>query len=298
MIVEENKYKRIQKTENFGIYLGLDNKGRTSMFVKLSKKPKFINSSKYLIYDYNKRQDGLWALTVSIAEQRYLGVFNKLVFDLVDTVRDTSISVVAERMFMRRFVEWKTLFEQSITSSLDFSKLVGLAGELYFISEFMVEKYGIIDSLNSWCGPLGADKDFNINNTWFEVKTKSLNKDTIHLNSKSQLVSNSIGYLTVVSYEKSSLANSKSTNLFDLYQNISSLIQTPSLQAEFDRKLANLNFVPDEKYKEINLEFHEIVFYEVNGSFPQISNVEFGKAIMNIEYDLFLPEIKQFKVEV
>jgi hypothetical protein len=298
MIAEENKYKRIPKTENFGIYLGLDNKGRTSMFVKLSKKPMFNSSSKYLIYDYNKRQDGLWALTVSIAEQKYLGVFNKLVFDLVDTVREVHSSLVAERMFIQRFNEWKTLFEHDVTSTLDFRKIVGLAGELYFISEFMVEKYGIIDSLNSWSGPIGAEKDFNINNTWFEVKTKSLKKDTIHLNSNSQLVSNKTGYLTVVSYEKSSSANANSTNLFELYQKISSLITTQSLQAEFDRKLANLNFVPDEKYKELNLEFHEIVFYEVNERFPEISNAEIDEAITNIEYDLYLPRINQFKVEV
>ncbi|URN92705.1 MAG: PD-(D/E)XK motif protein [Candidatus Pristimantibacillus lignocellulolyticus] len=298
MNVEENKYKRIPKTENFGIYLGLDNEGRTSIFVKLSKKPNFNISSKYLIYYYNKRQDGLWALTVSIAEQRYLGVFNKLVFDLVDTVSNSNITIVAERMFIQRFVEWQTLFEQGITSSLDFSKLVGLAGELYFISTFMINKYGVNDSINSWCGPLGANKDFNVHNTWFEVKTKSLHKDTIHINNMSQLVSNSTGYLTVVSYEKSSLANSKSTNILELYQKISSLIATKSLQAEFDRKLANLDFVPDEKYKEINLEFHEIVFYEVNGTFPQITNIEFGEVITNIEYDLFLPGLIQYKGDV
>jgi hypothetical protein len=298
MIAEENKYKRIPKTENFGIYLGSDNKGRTSMFVKLTKKPKFNSSSKYLIYDYNKRQDGLWALTVSIVEQKYLGVFIKLVYDLVDTVRGEHSSLVAERLFIQRFNEWKTMFEHGVTSILDYRKIVGLAGELYFISEFLVEKYGIIDSLNSWSGPNGAEKDFNINNIWFEVKTKSLNKDTIHLNSKSQLVSNRTGYLTVVTYEKSSTANVNSTNLFELYQKISSLITTQSLQAEFDRKLANLNFVPDEKYKEINLEFHEIVFYEVNERFPEISNVEIDEAITNIEYDLYLPRINQFKVEV
>ena len=70
------------------------------------------------------------------------------------------------------------------------------------------------------------------------------------------------------------------------------------MQLEFDRKLANLNFIPNEKYKEINLLFHQIEFYEVNEKFPQISNVEFDKIITNIEYDLFLPELKQYKVEV
>lgn len=298
MKIEENRYKRIPNTHSFGVYIGLDNIGRTSMFVKLSKKPTFTTSSKYLIFEYNKRHDGLWALTVAIAEQKYIGVFKKLVADLVDTVSGLDNSLVAERMFIQRFVEWKTLFEKEVTSMLDYNKIVGLVGELYFLNEFMVEKYGIVDSLNAWSGPLGADKDFNINDTWYEVKTKFFKKDTIHLNNQTQLISNNIGYLTIISYEKSSSANSNSTNLFDIYHKISSLIETQSLQLEFDRKLSNLNFIPDEKYKEINLLFHQIEFYEVNERFPRISNFGYEKVITNIEYDLFLPELKQYKVEV
>lgn len=187
MKIEENKYKRLPNTHSFGLYTGFDNIGRTSLFVKLSKKPSFTTSSKYLIFEYNKRHDGLWALTVSIAEQQYVDVFNKLVADLVNTVCGINNSLVAERMFIQRFIAWKTLFEKEVTSMLDFSKIVGLAGELYFLSEFMFAKYGIVNSLNAWSGPLGADKDFSINDTWFEVKTKSLKKDTIHLNSNSDL---------------------------------------------------------------------------------------------------------------
>lgn len=298
MKIEENKYKRIPNTPNFGLYIGVDNLGRTSMFVKLSKKPTFPTSSKYLIFEYNKRHDEFWALTVAIAEQQYIGVFNKLISDLVDTVSEVDNKLVAERMFIQRFIEWKTLFEKEVTSMLDFYKIVGLAGELYFFSEYMIGKYGIEASLNAWSGPLGADKDFNINNRWYEVKTKSLKKDTIHLNSHTQLISIDIGYLTVVSYEKSSIANSNSTNLFDLYHKISNLIESQILQLDFDRKLANVNFIPDEKYKEINLLFHKIDFYEVNEKFPQISNIEFDKVITNIEFNLFLPGLKQYKVEV
>lgn len=298
IVLEENQYKRIPKTDKFGIYLGSDDLGRTSMFVKLSKKPVLDNSGKYLIYEYNKREDGLWALTVSIAEQRYIGVFNKLVFDLVDTILESNTSTVAERLFIKRFIEWKTLFEDLVTSTLDFNKIVGLAGELHFLSEFMFKHYGVNNSLNSWCGPYGADKDFSINNTWFEVKTKSMNKDTIHLNSKSQLVSEDIGYLTVIPYEKTSLVNSKSTNLFKLYKKITASIHSQQIQADFDKKLVDLGFIPDEKYEKINFEFHRFVFYEINEEFPQIFSTEFDKAIINVTYDLFLPEVKQFRVEL
>lgn len=298
MPIEENKYKRIPNTKAFGIYTGVDNEGRTSLFVKLSKKPNFPTSSKYLIFEYNKRQDGLWAFIVSIAESKYNGVFNKLVLDLVETITEIDNRLTAERMFIKRFLEWKTLFEKEVNEILEFNEIVGLVGELYFLTEFMFGKYGVVNSLHSWSGPIGADKDFVINKTWYEVKTKSSKKDTIHLNNDKQLMANNMGYLTIIPFDKSSLTDSNSVNLFDLYHKISDLIDTAKLQEEFDRKLAMINFIPNEKYKSINFVFYPIEFYRVNENFPKISNLVSDKVIKNIEYDLVITELKAYKVEV
>lgn len=298
MISEENSYTRINGTDNFGIYLGLDNDGRTSMFVKLSRKPVINFKNTHLIYDYNKRNDGLWALTVSINEHKYTGVFHKLVYDLVDMVRDSNNHIIAERLFLRRFIEWKTLFEESINLEMNFNEVVGLAGELYFLKEFMFERYGVKNSLLAWCGPNGSDKDFILNKVWFEIKTKSFNKKVIHLSNENQLQSKDIGYLTIISYEKSSLTNLESTNLIKLYESICDLISSQSLRIEFDKKLISLNFLPDSKYQDINLEFKEIEFYEINEVFPKVDTGVLHEAITNIKYDLFLPAIKNFRVEL
>lgn len=297
MNFEGNKYKRIPKTHVFGIYKGIDNESRISLFVKLAKKPKYNTSNKYLIFECNKRTDGLWAFIISISEPKYNGVFNKLVLDLVDTVVGIDNALSAERAFMRRFTEWKTLFEKEVTGMLGFSEIIGLAGELHFLKQFMFDKYGVTDSLHAWSGPIGADKDFIINDTWYEIKTKSFKKDIVHLNSHTQLVSKNIGYLTVVPFEKSSQADPNSVNLFDLYTSISESIENQDLQADFDLKLARLNFVPDERYRQVSIIFHEIEFYTVDKTFPQISNLNFKDIILNIEYNLFLPGLKQYRVE-
>jgi len=298
MISEENSYTRINGTDIFGIYLGFDNEGRTSMFVKLSRKPTINLKNTHLIHEYNKRNDGLWALTVSINEDKYKGVFHKLVYDLVDIVRDSNSPTIAERLFLRRFIEWKTLFEEYVNSELNFNEIVGLAGELYFLKEFMFERYGVNDSLLAWCGPNGSDKDFILNKIWFEIKTKSFNKKIIHLSNENQLQSQYIGYLTIISYEKSSLIDFKSTNLIKLYKAICNLIPNQGLRIEFDKKLTNLNFVPDAKYQDINLEFKDIEFYEINEVFPKVNTDNLHEAITNIKYDLFLPAIKKFRVEL
>lgn len=297
MNIEENKYSRIPGTNYFGIYIGFDNDGRTSMFVKLKRKPNFLKINQYLIYDYNRRTDGLWAMTVSIADEKYAGVFHKLVIDLVEMTKDESASL-AERVFIARFNEWKTMFEKKLIQDLDFYKIVGLAGELYFLNEYMIKKYGISQSIASWIGPSGAEKDFMTNDSWYEVKTKSRSKDIIHISNHGQLSSENMGYLTIISYEKSSSVDEKSTNLIQLYQKIKKIISNDYLQIEFDKKLASIGFVPDEKYETHNFIFHKIDFYKVDGSFPSVLSKDETKAITNIKYDIYVPGISQFRIEV
>lgn len=295
MSSQGNKYKRIPDTNALGIYLGTDDKNRQSMFVKLTKKPRLPYNSEYLIFDCNVRSDGLWALTVSVTEPDYEGVFNKLVYDLADTVKSNFNPIIAERVFIQRFDEWKNLFNIKIEKILGYSQIIGLAGELYFMYEYLFDKYGVSESIQSWGGPIGADKDFQIGKVWYEVKSKSLNKATIHLNSHTQLFSKNFGYLVVNSYEKSSLSNNSSLNLLDLYNLISDKIKSISLQKEFDIKLANMNFVPHEEYKNTNIIFHNIDFYRVDNTFPQISVSEGSNAITRIEYDLYLPAIESYR---
>lgn len=297
MSIQENRYKRLPNTNQFGIYYGIDDEGRKSLFVKLRRKPNLSHPGKYLIFASNRRTDDLWAFTVSIDDSKYEGVFKKLIYDLVDTVQSTSNSIVAERLFLQRFDEWKSLFNQRIEKKLDFAKTVGLAGELYFIQKFLIQKFGIISSIKGWSGPIGADKDFQIGQEWFEVKTKSLNKLTVHINSHTQLISQRNGFLVVIPYEKSSISNIHSMNLLDLYKNISDQIVDVDLQKEFDTKLANMDFVPHEEYREINLEFHNIEFYEVDKEFPKVSVSGNSNAIVGVEYDIFLPELQKFKIE-
>ncbi|TCI53776.1 PD-(D/E)XK motif protein [Exiguobacterium sp. SH1S21] len=297
MTIEENQYKRITGTDNFGIYIGTDNNGRTSMFVKLKNKPKYRNGNKYLIYDFNKRSDNLWAMTVSISDQRFSGVFDKLVNDLVEITQNKSI-LLAERIFINRFNEWKTMFDKKVSLDLDYSQMVGLAGELYFLYEYMFKKYGIHESITSWTGPNGAEKDFITNDTWYEIKTKRLNKDTVHVNNQMQLSSESIGYLAIVSYESSSQLNKRATNLLQLYEKINALLETKETQIEFENKLLHLGFIPNENYKEFNFLFHDIDFYMVDSSFPKIHKDDSAHAITNVKYDIYLPGIMQYRIEV
>lgn len=295
--MSNNKYTRIPDTETLGIYLGEDDRGRSSMFIKLSKKPSFTLQNKHLHYECNKRSDNLWALTVSIIDEAYISVFYKLVFDLVDTLKEATSTVIAERLFIKRFTEWQKLFEQSYLKKLNQKEIIGLIGELFFLDKYIIPRYGELKGINSWCGPLGTNKDFIIDNLWFEVKTKSVNNNTIHISNESQLKSKDKGYLCIVEFEYSSPVNILAFNLISLYHKILNSIDSKNLKIKFQKKLSLLNFSLNKEYEEINLEFTNTIFYIVDKNFPKIANEPFEKVFINLKYEIFLPGINEFKVE-
>ena len=93
---------------------------------------------------------------------------------------------------------------KKVSCSLSNEKEQGLFGELYFLDKYMIPKYGVDNSINAWTGPLGYNKDFSINNTWYEIKTIGVNSTCINISSLSQLSSDIPGILTILGLKKMS----------------------------------------------------------------------------------------------
>lgn len=293
----ENKFKRMKNTDILGVYYGMDSMRRPSVLIKLQKKPIIEDEIKFMDTNIAQRRDGKWALIISLTNQDLFGVFQKFIDDLVETISGENVLLAAERRLVQRYYEWRILFEQQSQKHLDFTEIQGLFGELFFIKNFLFDKYGVSKTISAWVGPMGADKDFMFHNIWYEVKTKALNKDTIHVNSKTQLTSAEEGCLVIISCEKSSPEPLRSFNLMELYFDIINIIPDDKSKADFQKKLALIDFVPNDFYTGQNFLFHEITYYKVSNSFPSIPINIIDKAITNIEYDLYIPNLKNCRLE-
>lgn len=97
------------------------------------------------------------------------------------------------------------MFQNISTKELSEEKEQGIYGELYFLYKYMIPKYGVEKSILSWAGPHKFNKDFSIDETWYEIKTSSVNANTIEIRSINQLDSDVDGFLTVVKVEKMSM---------------------------------------------------------------------------------------------
>lgn len=297
--LNSNGFIRSMESEIIDVYSGFDDLKRPAILVKLKNKPRIEIKTQVLETNINRRKDSMWALLISLTNNKLIGVFEKLSKDLINSISDEKNQVIAERKLIQRYNEWQCLFEEEANKKLDFNQLQGLFGELYFINNVLIPKQGVTKAISSWIGPIGGNKDFQLENIWFEIKTKSINKDTIHISNKNQLISEQLGYLVVVDCEKTSPDISNSINLITLYEEMCNQMDNEQMLTEFMRKLANLNFIPGEYYKQFNFLVKEITFYEVNDKFPLISLSSLENAICNLRYDLFLPAlIKHIRGEI
>lgn len=292
----DNSYRRIGGIGKFSIHKGV-NQNKHSILVRMIKQPNLGKTTKLLTTYVGSRQDGLWALTINLEESKLIGVFLKFINDLVESVEDEENELVAQRKFTIRFLEWQQLFEEASVNQLEYSRIIGLIGELSYLRDNVIPRLGVIKGLESWVGPIGADKDFIFENTWSEVKTKSVNKDTIHLNSKTQLFSENIGELIVVNYQKSNILSDSSTNLNKISAELLELFDSPDLIEKFQFKLANINYVTSDYYDKFNIQILSKERYVVSNEFPSIDTNEIHSAITNIQYDIFLPSISNLKIK-
>lgn len=291
LTLNSNGFIRNAESEIIDVYSGLDDFKRPAILVKLKKKPRVEIKTQVLETNINQRKDNMWALLISLTNNKLIGVFEKLSKDLISSISDEKNQIIAERKLIQRYNEWQCLFEEEANKKLDFNSVQGLLGELYFINNILIPKQGAKKAISSWIGPNGGNKDFQLESTWFEIKTKSANKDIIHISNKNQLFSEQVGYLTIIDCEKTSSEACNSINLTVLYEDICNQIKDESILIDFIGKLANLNFIPSEYYKQFNFAVQGIKFYEVNDNFPQIILPTLENAICNLRYDLFLPAL-------
>lgn len=292
----ENKYKREVDSDVLGVYSGTDELGRNSLFVKLKNKPSFSFESNLLKSKAILRKDKQWALQVSLTDNNYIGVFRALINDLVSVVAKETIQAVAERKLIQRYSEWQHLFERARKEMLSELQIQGLLGELYFLSFKLMPHMGVDLAVSSWLGPEAGNRDFQLENTWIEVKTKSVNKHTVTISNKDQLVSDQEGFLTVISVEKTSELNSNSYNILSLHRLICSQISDKNIEKKYFEKITKMNFIPNDTYEQYSYSVREIQYFLVNKCFPTIKIPEDG-SITNLKYEINLPKIKDFEKE-
>jgi hypothetical protein len=219
--------------------------------------------------------------------------------DLISCVYDEKEEYNALTKLRVRFNTWLALFKKSRTP-LSLEKAKGLYGELYFINEYMIEKYGADNAIDCWSGPEMYSKDFSIEKTWYEIKTVNTGSATIKISSIQQLSSDFDGHLIVIKVEEMSDSfDVDKSSINKLCQLIISKIDNSETKDMFLNRLSELGYDFCDDIGNKNYQVHEMTAYLVNSDFPIVREVDIkSEAINNVGYELVLKLINDYKEKI
>ena len=286
-------YIRINSTHPIDIYLGINELNQKSFVIITSGEIEEIESSKLINTDIRKREDDRVYISFDLLDNNMSDLFYKFCLDIIESTKKIPEYEIVS-FVNKRWNDWVNLFKNPVNTILGEKEIKGLLGELVFLNEYMFKNYGIDDGLNSWMGPDLAHKDFEIEDTWYEIKTVNQNSLTVKISSIDQLDSKNQGMLVIIRLEPTNVKKSDYITLNQYVESIKTKLSTKQLLL-FDRKLSYANYNYEKEYDKYIYYVQELELYIVNEKFPRISKEMLPNEIVRVSYEIAIDSIKRFE---
>lgn len=292
------KQKKISIDSSLKVYYGITTENYLRISFMSTIEPTRIDSTKELRVAQGQESDDVYWTCFDLLNPSGEKVFFAFCNDLVDSITGQYDEKMALLELKNRYHSWKSMFRNRRKMSSETNQ--GLFGELYFMKHYMFDKYDINKVVDAWSGPNGLNKDFSIDNEWYEVKTTLSNSQTIKISSISQLSSTTPGNLVVIKVEKMSESfDNGYSNIYDLFKSIMIKIRDNETKEKFIEKLLQYGFDVDENSNTEKYKFVDLSIYNVDDKFPRLLETDIKyQEIGKVTYELILPTLEKFKKEV
>lgn len=295
---KENKtFQRIDSTYIVNVFLGYNEDGRMTMVVTENSVFKPIQSTKLFEIKMKEREDGKMALSFCLLDSSYESLFLIFCKDII-VVCEKAGKDQAIASALTRWKYWKEMFGKKKQAVLDKQEIKGLIGELLILKDYFWEKWGAEKAVKAWMGPLLGHKDFEVDNTWYEIKSVNENALQVKISSVEQLESDENGHLVILRLEDTSTVAEKAINVNELIAELVRMITDIDTLNIFQTKLDNLGYVYDEEYNLWNFLYKGSQSYSIADGFPRIRRKDLKRSIGNVEYTIMLDGIEEFKEDL
>ena len=289
--------KRIDNKHILDIYLGYDEQNRKVLVIITKTNPNLNISSKSISVSCEKRDDDQYATALTLIQLEQKPAFIKLVWDLIEYTRKAESVQQGLVLLQNRFLIWQKLLQKGNQDILQYNVVKGLIGELIFLKNYCLNKYGDRTALEGWIGPEGADKDFVYADAWFEVKAVDPSISEVKISSLEQLQGEH-GYLVIINISKTSTENTLSITLPKIIESIiEKLGGSIELKTCLEMKLAEVGYFYDAEYDKIAFDFHEEQRYSIKENFPRITRDVVPEPVSNLTYCLSISALEEWRVE-
>ncbi len=284
--------KRCDGTHPLDIYLGINERGQKNLSVILNAEKIPIDSSRTISVDYYARSDTAAMLVFTLEDDALDDLFYRFCDDIIENTRSARTES-GFAPFADRWETWMRFFSKSVPT-LSQNEIRGLIGEVYFLRSFMLPRYGEDASLEAFIGVDKAHKDFEIESTWYEVKTIQNGSHTTKISSIEQLDSDRPGYLSVITLDTATPGLDDCITLNKLVEDLQNSLSEKNTRV-FNEKMRAAGYVFDERYDEYVYLIISLDQYTVSEGFPRIEKDTLPPGIVKANYEIDLSTIADRK---
>ena len=291
--IGRNTYQRLDSDYKVNVFLGYNEDGKMSMVITEPGQIVKTKSSKMIDVQMSKREDGKIALSFDLLDNAYASMFTIFCKDMI-LACERSGGEMAISSALVRWKYWLELFGKR-GPLLDKAEVKGLIGELLLLRDMFMPEYGVTDAIASWMGPMLGHKDFEVADTWYEVKAVNENAMQVGISSLEQLESDKNGHLVILRLEECSPVNKNSIFINELVISIIEKIDNQDALMSFREKLENVGYYSDPSYDEYAFGHKGMQMYSITEGFPRIRRKDLPLAVGNAKYTILLDGIAMYR---
>ncbi|WP_372574847.1 PD-(D/E)XK motif protein [Ruegeria jejuensis] len=238
------------------------------------------------------------ALLIVLREQEHIDLFATLCRDVVQAGEEASDNADALNRSLRRTLRWHHLLRGGAPGRLSVEEQRGLIGELQFL-EKLCEKLTPRAAVETWKGPEGAAKDFELHKVCVEVKARrGAARPYVQISSEDQLsdVEGSRVFLRV--QEVDAAVRPEGKTLTDHVKDVDTLFQNSDLESYqlWESALSATGFEWEHDYSDRRWSIGSVSTFSVHDGFPRIAH-PIPAGVVNLKYAVSLDACQPFVVE-
>lgn len=240
------------------------------------------------------------ALVLRLNESENGDVFHALCLDMVAQAANAATERDAVLAIVQRAWRWHYLLRKGRDSRLSIEEQKGLMGELLFLDEVLMDRFGVGPAVDAWKGPLGSAKDFVVGAVAVEIKaSRNAGGPVVRISSEFQLDETDLAalFLGVVDVMSGDHGETEAATLSEMVARVEDRVaHDTDVLMQFHMRLLAVGYRKEDPYPE-QWSAGKIQLHKVHGDFPRLTPSTIPSAVTALRYHLPVPALRAFQVE-
>lgn len=290
-------FRRVNEAHPYDLYLGIDVQEAPVLMLLSVTPAEQLPRFRALEVSQNLRQDGKFAILITLAAHDLLHPFCYVCEDLIESLRQLKPAGSESFFLLKRLENWRQLLETT-KKGLSQPQLLGLIGELLFL-ERLIGVLGTTAAVESWLGPTGAPQDFQSGGRIFEIKVCAIGAHIVIISSLEQLhTGEAPTNLVVFSIGSCASNHTSSFTIKALVLRIREALSESLASSAFELRLAEIGYDEDQPECDSSYVVENVRAFDVRESFPRLTPASVSIAIPSATYCLDLDHCTEFEIPI